>query len=309
MAIPILIDTDIGSDIDDAFAIALALQSPEVEIKGVTTVFCNTDRRTALAEMLLKLAGRGDIPVHTGLSHPIVQREMFDRPIDFDDGVPEWLEEFEKYLVPKPHDAPQFIVETLEKAERPLVILTLGALTNIAAVLTVRPDLKKKIDYLMIMGGSYFMNYQEYNFSCDPEAAKIVTESGLIMKFVGLDITRRCCMGPEYVRKLKEAESPVIKALMKMARLHGEYIYLHDPLAMFCIVSDAYVTFEKALLTVETAGRFSRGLSVNLNDNNWHRGAAESTTEIAVRAEERDFAEECFRRIMRFEAQYAARTA
>ena len=55
MAIPILIDTDIGSDIDDAFAIALALQSPEVEIKGVTTVFCNTDRRTALAEMLLKL--------------------------------------------------------------------------------------------------------------------------------------------------------------------------------------------------------------------------------------------------------------
>ena len=129
------------------------------------------------------------------------------------------------------------------------------------------------------------------------------------MKFVGLDITRRCCMGPEYVRKLKEAESPVIKALMKMARLHGEYIYLHDPLAMFCIVSDAYVTFEKALLTVETAGRFSRGLSVNLNDNNWHRGAAESTTEIAVRAEERDFAEECFRRIMRFEAQYAARTA
>lgn len=66
MAIPILIDTDIGSDIDDAFAIALALQSPEVEIKGVTTVFCNTDRRTALAEMLLKLAGRGDIPVHTG---------------------------------------------------------------------------------------------------------------------------------------------------------------------------------------------------------------------------------------------------
>ena len=259
--------------------------------------------------MLLKLAGRGDIPVHTGLSHPIVQREMFDRPIDFDDGVPEWLEEFEKYLVPKPHDAPQFIVETLEKAERPLVILTLGALTNIAAVLTVRPDLKKKIDYLMIMGGSYFMNYQEYNFSCDPEAAKIVTESGLKMKFVGLDITRRCCMGPEYVRKLKEAESPVIKALMKMARLHGEYIYLHDPLAMFCIVSDAYVTFEKALLTVETAGRFSRGLSVNLNDNNWHRGAAESTTEIAVRAEERDFAEECFRRIMRFEAQYAARTA
>ena len=172
MAIPILIDTDIGSDIDDAFAIALALQSPEVEIKGVTTVFCNTDRRTALAEMLLKLAGREDIPVHTGLSHPIVQREMFDRPIDFDDGVPEWLEEFEKYLVPKPHDAPQFIVETLEKAERPLVILTLGALTNIAAVLTVRPDLKKKIDYLMIMGGSYFMNYQEYNFSCDPEAAK-----------------------------------------------------------------------------------------------------------------------------------------
>lgn len=59
MAIPILIDTDIGSDIDDAFAIALALQSPEVEIKGVTTVFCNTDRRTALAEMLLKLAEGG----------------------------------------------------------------------------------------------------------------------------------------------------------------------------------------------------------------------------------------------------------
>lgn len=309
MAIPVLIDTDIGSDIDDAFAIALALQSPEVDIKGVTTVFCNTDRRTALVEMLLKLAGREDIPVHTGLSHPIVQREMFDQPIDLQDNVPEWLDEFEKYLTPKPHDAPQFIIEMLEKAEKPLVILTLGALTNIAAVLTVRPDLKEKIDYLMIMGGSYFMNYQEYNFSCDPEAARIVAESGLKMKFVGLDITRRCCMGPEYVRKLREAKSPVIKALMKMACLHGDYIYLHDPLAMFCIVSDAYVTFEKALLTVETEGRFSRGLSVNLNDNNWLQSVAESTTEIAVKAEEREFAEECFRRIMLFESQYVMRTA
>lgn len=70
MAIPILIDTDIGSDIDDAFAIALALQSPEVEIKGVTTVFCNTDRRTALAEMLLKLAEGGISPCTRGCRIP-----------------------------------------------------------------------------------------------------------------------------------------------------------------------------------------------------------------------------------------------
>ncbi len=308
MAIPVLIDTDIGSDIDDAFALALALQSPEVDVRGVTTVFCNTDKRTAIAEMLLKLAGREDIPVHTGLSHPIVQREMFDDAIDVNDNVPEWLDEFDRYLAPKPHDAPEFIIGTLEKAERPMVILTLGALTNIASVLIARPDLKDKIDYLMVMGGSYAMNYQEYNFSCDPEAAKIVAESGLKMKFVGLDITRRCCLGPEKVNEMRAAKSPVIAALMKLARLHGDYIFLHDPMAMFCIVSDAYVTFKKSVLTVETSGRFSRGLCVNLDDYNWRRNAADSLTEIAVGAKDEEFAEECFRRIMLFEKQYASRT-
>ena len=307
MAIPVIIDTDIGSDIDDAFAIALALQSPEVDVKGITTVFCNTDKRTAIVEMLLQLAGREDIPVHTGLSHPIVQREMFDKPIDIQDGVPEWLDEFDRYLVPKPHDAVEFIIETLEKAEQPIVILTLGALTNIAGVLVSRSDLKSKIDYLMVMGGSYAMNYQEYNFSCDPEAAKIVAESGLRMKFVGLDITRHCFFGPERVRMMRSAQSPVIKALMKLARLHGDYIYLHDPLAMFCIVSDAYVTFKKSLLTVETSGRFSRGLCVNLDDYNWNRDVTDSATEIAVKADERGFEDECFGRIMLFEKQYVSR--
>lgn len=304
MPIPVIIDTDIGSDIDDAFAIILALASPEVEVKGITTVFCDTDKRTALAEMLLSLAGRDDIPVHTGLKYPLVQREMFDKPIDLSDNVPEWLDEFKPYLKRKPVDAPEYIIDTLEKADKPIVLLTLGALTNIATVLNLRPDLKSKIDYLMIMGGSYYMNFQEYNFSCDPEAAKVVLESGIKMRLVGLDMTRRVCLGPEYVQQLKAMQSPLLRALVKMARLHGDYIFLHDPLAMFCIVSDEFVTFQKAVLTVETSGRFSRGLCVNLHDNNWHASAENSNAEIAVMVREREFAAECFKRITGFELKH-----
>lgn len=261
----ILLDTDIGDDIDDAFALALLTQCAKENLVGVTTVFRNTYDRAQQVEQLLKTANLS-IPVYAG------ERLPYKEPIRFfdqdSDELPQnqhpcqWNESYSDYTVNQ--GAVDFIINCAEKYGKQLVIMPIGPLTNIARAIEKAPESMRKIGKIVLMGG-WFTNYEpEWNILCDPEAANIVFSSGLEVYAVGLDVTLQCTLDSELLNDFRNSEKPYNKQIVEwldkwFAFFNFEKSVMHDPLA---IVShfEKVCTFEK------------RFVKVNLTDK---RGAIE----------------------------------
>ncbi|WXG41927.1 MAG: nucleoside hydrolase [Candidatus Freyarchaeum deiterrae] len=252
----IIIDTDVGLDVDDAYAISLAAKSPELTVEGITTVYGDTLLRARIALKLLKLAGRSDIPVIVGEGEPITENKQ-SRMLGFEgEGI---LKPKDKELQIPSINAVDFITSKALTSKKDLTIVTIGALTNIALALKKQPDIKRGIKELVIMGGIIYppeingekIPYDsEYNFNCDPEAAKIVFECEIPKTLVPMDIT----MKPDNylteieLTKLQEANTPLTATLLEMTKIWLEYRkesastigispeivkpWMHDPLAV-----------------------------------------------------------------------------
>jgi purine nucleosidase/pyrimidine-specific ribonucleoside hydrolase len=299
--IPILIDTDIGDDIDDAFALCLAMQSPELELLGVTTVFKNTRLRAMIAQKILRLGGRGDIPVAVGTSIPLANMEMFGRELDYEELPETFSDEFAETLIEERH-AVDFIIDVLEQSKDPVTIVTIGALTNIADVLRRRPDLKNKIKQMNIMGGAYERNWTEYNYACDPEAADMVLHSGILIKALGIDVTLKCALKREHLMMLQNNTHPCIQMLMKMCGKwmeRGE-VCLHDPLSLWTVFDESVVKFEREAFCVEHQARYSRGMCVKLSDHNWKIPPESENLYVAKTVDNERFVSECMKRLALF---------
>ncbi len=143
----VLLDTDIGDDIDDALALALVLRSPEIELKAVTTVFGDTRKRAHLAAHVLQTFGRDDIPVAAGLDVPL---QPHHRP----SGVPQ-AAILDSCTAPpslSSYSAPELIVQEAMGQQGRLTLLCLGPLTNVAVALTIEPRLFMAIRNIVMMG-------------------------------------------------------------------------------------------------------------------------------------------------------------
>ncbi|MGI6142018.1 MAG: nucleoside hydrolase [Caldicoprobacterales bacterium] len=305
--IPLIIDTDIGDDIDDVFALLLAMNSPEIELLGVTTVFGNTRLRAMIAQRLLRMGGYAHVPVYAGASVPLSNPVMFDRKLDFDAPPLTYLD---KYAEPLRNDmdAAAFIISVLEKSSIPVTIVTLGALTNIAEVLRRRGDLKDRIRCLHIMGGAYSINWTEYNFACDPEAAAMVLTSGLLIWAVGVDVTLTCPLTPQHLAPLYAHRHPCLVMAMEMCdrwRQSG-HVYLHDPMALWTVFDPDIIEFVPNVYQVETRGRWTRGICVNLSDHNWKVPSQNSKLHIARKVNIERFVQPCLDRITAFPQDQAA---
>src|SRR5258708_8891853 len=145
----VLIDTDIGDDIDDALALALALHSPELDVRAVTRVFGNTHQRARLAAHLLTVFGRKDIPVAAGVQIPIQPRQ---RP----SGVPQAaiLDDHAEFPTLSTLSGPELIIQTAHAHQGQLTLLCLGPLTNVAKSLNSEPNLFMFIRYIVMLGGT-----------------------------------------------------------------------------------------------------------------------------------------------------------
>ncbi len=299
--VDVIIDTDIGDDIDDSFAISLAMQSPELHILGVTTVHNDTQRRAKMAARLLRLGGMGHVPVFAGRSRPICNTRVYDEPIDFSAKPRMYIDKYDDETYRTDMDAPAFIIKTLEEAKTPITIITLGALTNVAEVVTTRPDLLHKIARISMMGGAFFsLQFSEYNFSCDPEAADAVIQSGVPITCVGLDVTFQCVFGSEQLRVLQANAHPCIQMLMEMQTIWSHDVILHDPLAVAAVFDPSLITTRKICCRVECQGEFTRGMSVNLSAFNWNRPADDSSLEVAFEVDRERVVALCMERLMQF---------
>jgi purine nucleosidase len=257
--LPIILDTDIGDDIDDALALAVALNSPEIELRGVTTVFRNAPRRALLAQHLLQVWGREAVPVVAGCSKPLL--EPFERlsggaqlggQFEVLDPEAEWQSD---------DHAIDFLSQAIDVEAEPdpanlLTIVPIGPLTNIALALAREPGLIAR-SRIVLMGGQWSRDGAEWNIRCDPEAAAIVFHSGIAIDMVGLDVTLRCRLSQTHLDRIRDAGTPRAQLLWQLCGhwLHGgrpngeRPITLHDPLTLLTLFSDC-VTFEDKCIEV-----------------------------------------------------------
>ncbi|MBQ7164522.1 MAG: nucleoside hydrolase [Clostridia bacterium] len=260
-----LIDTDPGDDIDDAFAITLAVKA-NLNIAGITTVFRNAAQRAKMTKMLLRLCGREDIPVRAGIDTPMVQKmqnllppEMLER--EMKDGyytLPQYLPEMDKEEISDEH-AVDFIIRKARECGGNLVIIAIGPFSNVAMAVRKAPDIIPLIKEIRLIGGYYTKDIPEWNVACDPECARAVYTCGIPIKAIGLDLTLRCAMDKKAVERLrsfKEKTNILLSAMLEkwMAHYGTEKPIMHDPLVIAVILDPEIVEFEKKYVLVGLQG-------------------------------------------------------
>ncbi|MFJ5713046.1 nucleoside hydrolase [Neobacillus sp. NPDC093127] len=263
----IIIDTDIGDDIDDALAISLAVKSPEIDLIGVTTVWKDTAARARLAKSVLRMLGRGDIPVYIGCAQPLIGK------VDDQEIPNQYSADMDFITVNTDMDAADYIIDTVMKSEGDISLVTIGALTNIALAIVKKPEIKNRIKRIVMMGGAYYFHYNEYNIECDPEAARIVFESGIPIKAVGLDVTLQCQLTKEDVERIEHPHSEITKFLSELigrwTKINNYLPILHDPLAVCAVFDKELLEFKEERIVIETKGEFTRGATHNQTSYRW----------------------------------------
>jgi purine nucleosidase len=233
--IPILLDTDIGTDIDDAFALALITRSPELELLGVTTVSGDTQARARLAAKLLWECGFRRVPVVAG--EP-------GRPLPMEQT--RWARDFKSAQL-RPGSAVDFLDATLRRLPGKTTIVAIGPLTNIAALLQKDPAIAKKISQIVLMGGSIYHGYgedptpvAEYNIAADPSAAQKVFGSGVRILMVPLDVTAMLQLRAPARHRVFANLSPMTDALAILYNLWNQRTpTLFDPMAVAMVIDPA----------------------------------------------------------------------
>jgi purine nucleosidase len=262
--VPIILDTDIGGDIDDALALALALQSPEIDVRAVTTVSDDTESRARVAWKELGMYGRHEVSLGVGAEEPILEARS-NRPVPA------------QFKVLTPQDtlpaaarqrAVDLIIRTLLASPKKLTLVPVGPLTNIALALKTEPRIKEKIERIVLMGGSFDLLVPEYNINRDHIASAIVFSSQVPITAVGLDVTLNCKLAGADLERLRKADNPAPRFLMRLIELWqggraDRYPTLHDPLAVAVAFLPSLVETQLGWVEVEISGTTAtRGLTV-----------------------------------------------
>ena len=253
----VLLDTDIGDDIDDALALALILHSPEITLRGITTVFGDTEQRARLAAHLLHTFGHNTIPIAAGIGTPLLQRH---RPSDVPQAA---ILETNKQVAPMPLStlsAPELIIQMGKQHFGQLTLLCIGPLTNIAHALMQQPQLYRAIKQIIMMGGSSSVPLAEWNVRSDARAAQIVLNSGIPITMIGMNVTLQCHLTSDDLRQLQNQRTPQTQLLSQLIAIWQQHRprwqpalpYLHDPLVITALCRPELFTFAQMSVCVLT---------------------------------------------------------
>jgi len=238
----VIIDTDPG--IDDSVALALAVHSPELEIAAITTTYGNTtvERATCNAlHLLARLEVREKIPVHPGADRPLLRPLAVAAETHGETGI--GYAACEMTAETGDVAAPGVMLRLAAASPTPITFICLGPLTNLALALALdRPLLQQQVAEIVLMGGEpdghgNVTPVSEFNFWCDPEAAQIVFNSGIPIRMVGLNITRRMVLTCRIITFLSNHASPKLRWWGDMLRFYEEFHRMHEGLEG-CIIND-----------------------------------------------------------------------
>jgi inosine-uridine nucleoside N-ribohydrolase len=271
--INIIFDTDPG--VDDAFALLYALNHPNINVLGITTVFGNVPVETSTKNALIlsEMAHKGTI-VYQGANKPL-ERKVTNYPsfIHGHDGLGDTNHPQSKFNASK-LDAAQFIINEINENSGNINLVAVGPLTNIANSIKQDPSIANKVNSLLIMGGSWLAGgnitpVAEANIYNDPEAAEIVFKSGLPIIMVGLDVTHKVFLSQKDIDKLSSLNNSG-KFLEKISNIYIKFYkdtrnmdgcFFHDATAVIAMTNPEFFKYKNARVYV-SKDNLTRGQTV-----------------------------------------------
>lgn len=270
----VLLDTDIGGDIDDAACLAYLLSNPACELMGITTVLGESEKRAMVADAICQAAGR-IIPIYPGIEKPIMPHPLYLTP----DGAAQ-LVNWEHETVFRKHRAIDFMRETIRDNPGEITLLAIGALTNIAILFTIDPEIPALLKEMVLMCGMFGeelkksfatttynkdslwspLDAANFNAWCDPHAAAIVYNAKVPVHLsIGIDVTMNLTMQKEEVERLFNTK--LLKAVVDfgMPWLDNNIMTFHDPLAGACIFEPQICQYKKGFISVDTKNEYRLG--------------------------------------------------
>jgi len=252
--IPLWLDTDIGSDIDDAVALAYLLREPRCRLLGLSTVTGPVADRARVASALALAAGRPDLPIFPGYSDTLsgpgqpqcpqaeVLPQVKHRP-DFR---------------PDPDAALAALLAAARNRPGSLTLLTIGPLSNVARFFQAAPQLPALLKEVVLMAGVFHPDQPraEWNVLCDPVAADLVARAPVARRWYGLDVTLQCWLPVDEVRR--RFQGPVLRTVARFADVwfrRRDRITFHDPLAAAAVFEPDLCRYESARVDVLTSGQ------------------------------------------------------
>lgn len=273
----VLLDTDIGSDIDDAVCLAYLLARPDCELLGITTNTGESIKRAQLASVLCRVAGK-EIPIYPGAQHPLLT--TIKQP---------WASQAAA-LGRWPHqtdfpagEAIAFLQRTIRQHPGEVSLLAIGAMTNIALLFAIDPEIPGLLKNLVLMCGVFTNRLAgvgplEWNAIADPHATAMVYNARVDShRSIGLDVTMQVQMGASEVRKGFQA--PLLRPVLDWAEVwfqRTDHVTFHDPLAATTLFDEDICGFERGSVTVEL-------ISSGLQGHTYWQADKDGRNEVALR--------------------------
>lgn len=297
MSLPIIIDCDPG--IDDAFSLAMAVASDELEILGITTTYGNVGlpHTTTNALRILDWLG-SDIPVYRGIDRALLGALVDASEYHGATGL-EAPEMGPPSSVPRTTDAVSFLISTLRATTRKITIVASGPLTNLAVMLRLAPDVAPKIERIVFMGGSTDYGNDspaaEFNMLCDPHAAQIIFNADIPKMMFGLNVTHQVIATPARVQAMRNIGNESGRVFADMS-VFFEKVYrerydfdgsaLHDPCTVAWLLQPELFETREMRVDVETNSGLSYGRTVH---DIWNIAGKGFHTEVAIQADAEGF--------------------
>jgi inosine-uridine nucleoside N-ribohydrolase len=274
--IKVLLDTDIGTDVDDAVCLAYLLFQPECELLGITTVTGEAVKRASLVSVLCQAAGK-DIPIYPGAEHPM-QGEQRQPIAQQASTLPGWPHQTDFPM----NQAVDFLANTIRSYPNEVTLLTVGPLTNIGMLFSEHPDVAELLAGLVMMGGNFDETGPagariEWNVAGDPLASEITYGARVrLHRSLGLNVTQQVVMPAEKVRE--QFTAPLMRPVLDMAEIWfaGFYpsITFHDPLAAATIFEHELCTYQQGTVIVDMGDKPGRTI--------WQPGRPDAPHQVAM---------------------------
>lgn len=270
---PIIIDCDPG--VDDAVALLLAFASPELDIRAVTTVGGNVaaEKTARNACIIRQIAGREEVPVFVGAARPLVREPVNAGDFHGADGLGT-MEVVEPRTGPAPGDAAGAIVDLVRaRPAGTISLVVIGPMTNVAAAMTLEPQLAGRLKQVVAMGGARreggnITASAEFNIFADPHAADIVFRSGVPIICFGLDATHQVRVDGPRIAALEALDTPAARTAAQMLRFSrdverdvvgGIDAPLHDPCTIAWLLRPELFELKPCRIDVETQSPLTMG--------------------------------------------------
>ena len=233
----VILDTDIGTDVDDALALAVLLGSKDVDLIGITSVYGDAHLRSTIAMHLCSLLNR-TIPTFDGENNPISGHEVWmsgSEGKNFKD-----LDSF----TPQPTSAVDFLVKAVVAQPDAIDVIAIGPLTNIARAIQSSHDFEKTVKRVWIMGGDFTQSRVEHNFKCDIDAARIVLESSIPISILDLPSSQKTIIRMDEIEQIRNA--PVFGTILYSEIMswieprNQDWTIPHDPIAALALLAPEF---------------------------------------------------------------------